>query len=333
MPTRHLFRITKSTVGFLPLICFTALCARWYRRSRDERAACRVSRGRGLVNIEEGQGDVVGTAARSRQSGEPQRRQRGDLAKHSVYAGTLRYLPAREPWSTEIRVRERHAGRGVCAIPRADERRPLLGCLLSPCDADSGVALHDLQFSSQSALGVWPSASADLRWYSGSAVLSTYCLGEATGGVRQLDLYELSPETRRVLRAVFYAPAEQVPGVSGCILPEFEDESDYDGERHIESSVAWWVVPSAAARARCRARSFCCAWLWPSIGAPRYRRLHRLSGLGAASHRLRGDHQHGRRLAYRGGPLEISRRRTPAPRSVPPPPPASPGRRASRCRV
>ena len=26
----------------------------------------------------------------------------GDLAKHSVYAGTLRYLLARDPWSTEL---------------------------------------------------------------------------------------------------------------------------------------------------------------------------------------------------------------------------------------
>ncbi len=43
-----------------------------------------------------------------------------------------------------------------------------------------------------------------------------------------------------MLRAVFDAPAMQVPGVSVRILPECEDESDFDGERHIESSVAWW---------------------------------------------------------------------------------------------
>ena len=164
----------------------------------------------------------------------------GDLARHSVYAGTLQYLLAHDPWLTEIRVRECHAGRGMSAIPHDDVRRPLLKRLFSPVGSSAGVALHDLQRASQAALGVWPAKATDLNWYSGSAVLNTYCLAATAAGVRQLELYEMSPETKGVLRAVFDTPAMQVPGVSVRILPEREDGSDFDGERHIETSLASW---------------------------------------------------------------------------------------------
>jgi hypothetical protein len=164
----------------------------------------------------------------------------GDLGKHTVYLAVLDYLLARSPWSTELRVRECHAGRGMYRIPAGNIRRPLLECLYNPLGADVAVLLHDVQRASQSALAVWPAALADFEWYSGSAVVNAWRLGTAQAGRHQLELYELAAETRAVLRAVFAAPGLQLPSVGVRILPEPEDHGDFDGELHIERSIATW---------------------------------------------------------------------------------------------
>ena len=164
----------------------------------------------------------------------------GDLGKHTVYLTVLDYLLARTPWSTELRVRECHAGRGMYRIPVGDGRRPLLECLYNHIDADVGVLLYDVQRASQSALAVWPAHLPDFEWYSGSAVVNAWRLGCAQSGSHRLELYELAADTRGVLRAVFAAPGLQLPRVAVRSLPEPEDHGVFDGEMHIENNINAW---------------------------------------------------------------------------------------------
>ena len=164
----------------------------------------------------------------------------GDLGKHTVYLTVLDYLLAHAPWSTELRVRECHAGRGMYRVPDDDIRRPLLECLYNPIGADVGIMLHDVQRASQSALTVWPARLAALKWYSGSAVVNAWRLGCDQAGCHRLEVYELAPQTRNVLRAVFAAPGLQLPRLDVRILPEPEDQRDFDGEKHIENNVSTW---------------------------------------------------------------------------------------------
>ncbi len=164
----------------------------------------------------------------------------GDLGKHTVYLTVLDYLLTRSPWSTELRVRECHAGRGMYRIPAGDLRRALLECLYDPVGADVGVLLHNLQRGSLTALGVWPATLADFEWYGGSAVVNAWRLGSAQLGRHRLELYELAVETRALLRAVFAAPGLQLPRVDVQILPDPENNVGFDGELHIERSMASW---------------------------------------------------------------------------------------------
>jgi hypothetical protein len=164
----------------------------------------------------------------------------GDLVKHTVYLAVLDYLLAHAPWSTELRVRECHGGRGMYRVHNPDNRRPLLTCLYNPLDADVGLLLHDVQRASQIALAVWPADRPNFEWYSGSALVNAWRLGSAQAGRLRLELYELAPDTRAVLRAVFAVPGLQLPRVDARILPEPEDQSDFDGELHIETSVDAW---------------------------------------------------------------------------------------------
>jgi hypothetical protein len=71
-------------------------------------------------------------------------------------------------------------------------------------------------------------------------VVNAWQLGGAPGGPHRLELYELAADTRAVLREVFAAPGLQLPQVDVQILPEPEDGSAFDGELHIESSIAAW---------------------------------------------------------------------------------------------
>jgi len=125
------------------------------------------------------------------------------------------------------------------SIPTGDTRGPLLKCLYNPLDADVGVLLHDVQRASQIALAVWPDDLVKLEWYSGSAVVNAWRLGTAPTGQHRLELYELDAETRAVLREVS-APGLRLTRVDVRIKPEPEDHSEFDGELHIENSVAAW---------------------------------------------------------------------------------------------
>ena len=126
-------------------------------------------------------------------------------------------------------------------IPGDDtRRRPLLQCLYDPLQADVGVLLHDVQRASQGALHVWPPHTTAFEWYSGSAVVNAWRLGSAERGKHLLDLYELVPDTRSILRALFAEPGLQFPALHVRICPNPENEHDFDGELHIENNVAAW---------------------------------------------------------------------------------------------
>jgi 23S rRNA A2030 N6-methylase RlmJ len=164
----------------------------------------------------------------------------GDLVKHTVYLTVLDYLLARVPWSSMLRIRECHAGRGMYAIPANDLRHGLLECLYEPVLKDIGFSLHDVQRAAHQALDVWPDNANDLAWYSGSAVLNAWRLSHAASGKHLLELYEFAPQTRDILRALFATMDDKLQQVEIRILPEPEDCREFDGEAHIEKHISEW---------------------------------------------------------------------------------------------
>ena len=167
----------------------------------------------------------------------------GDLVKHTIYVATLDYLLAHAPWSREIRVRECHAGRGVYTVPHDDTaRRPLLTCLFKPVGLDVGVLLHDAQRAVQTYLGTWPTDADSIDRYGGSPVLNACRLDRAREGHHLLELYEQAPDTRRILRAVLAAFSSQWSSVDVRVVPDPDDESAFDGERHIEKHISTWDI-------------------------------------------------------------------------------------------
>jgi hypothetical protein len=165
----------------------------------------------------------------------------GDLGKHTVYLTILDYLLDQEPWATRLRVRECHAGRGLYEIPTGDLRRPRLECLYEPLHGEAEIPLHNVERDSQTALDVWPQQRDAPHWYSGSAIVNAWCMKNACHGNHLLELYELAPKTRAILRAVFADPGFQLSRVTVRMLPEPEDGRDFDGELHIEHSIASWA--------------------------------------------------------------------------------------------
>ena len=87
---------------------------------------------------------------------------------------------------------------------------------------------------------MWATQPGAFDWYAGSAVLNAWGLSTARRGDHVLELYELAPDTRSILRALFSTVALQLPRVDVRILPESENESDFDGELYIENSVGPW---------------------------------------------------------------------------------------------
>jgi hypothetical protein len=165
----------------------------------------------------------------------------GDLGKHTVYLTILDYLLQHEPWATGLRVRECHAGRGLYEIPTGDLRRPRLECLYHPLHEEAEIPLHNVQRDSQTALNVWPQQRDALHWYSGSAIVNAWCMAKASRGNHVLELYELAPNTRAILRSVFADRSFQFSRVTVRMLPEPEDGCDFDGELHIERSISSWA--------------------------------------------------------------------------------------------
>jgi hypothetical protein len=164
----------------------------------------------------------------------------GDLVKHTVYLTVLDYLLARDPWSSQLRVHECHAGRGIYPIPSPDDRRPLLECLYDPVREETGVLLHDTQRASQSALEVWPADTKAFEWYGGSALINTWRLGRAGTGKHCHELYEQDAKTRESLRDVLLNSGLSPPQVGVQIFPKEEDGGKFAGEAHIETNVVNW---------------------------------------------------------------------------------------------
>ena len=163
----------------------------------------------------------------------------GDLIKHTVYLTVLEQLLSHAPWRERLRVRECHAGSGMYSIPVGDPRRPMLECLYKPFDADIGVPLHDRQRASQRSLEVWPTDSTGVDWYAGSAVINAHRLA-ATPGRHLIELYEMSSDTRRVLRMVLATLGHDTSDVKIRVLPDEDGDRPFDGESHIVNSIVRW---------------------------------------------------------------------------------------------
>jgi 23S rRNA A2030 N6-methylase RlmJ len=125
----------------------------------------------------------------------------GDLVKHTVYLATLDFLLKREPWSQGIRLRECHAGRGICHVTADHKSRALLSCLHSIRTPSEATLLESAQRSIIEGLGCWPGAAQNVEWYAGSALIDARRLADHPAS-HTLDLYELSAETRQILRSV-----------------------------------------------------------------------------------------------------------------------------------
>jgi hypothetical protein len=163
----------------------------------------------------------------------------GDLVKHTVYLATLRFLLAQEPWKKGLRLRECHAGRGIYYIPNADPRRRLLSCLYSdPANGDA-ILLHNAQCKILATLAKWPDARKATKWYAGSALLNAFALAENYISLHAVDLYEREHETRQVLRMVL-ANTSLYQQLSMRVLPEPEQEGEFDGEAYIEQRIRKW---------------------------------------------------------------------------------------------
>ncbi|GEM_PF-320232 len=164
----------------------------------------------------------------------------GDLVKHTVYLAVLRFLLGQEPWRSKLLVRECHAGQGAYRIPEGDSRRHrLLSCLYSSPAGSSRVLLHDVQKSILGTLGCWPSGAEGAHCYAGSPLINAYTLAESHGDSHELELYELLPETRRILRSVL-AEAQPEAHQFWSVLPKEEQCKEFDGEAHIAREIKDW---------------------------------------------------------------------------------------------
>jgi 23S rRNA A2030 N6-methylase RlmJ len=162
----------------------------------------------------------------------------GDLVKHTVYLATLRFLLAREPWNKGLRLRECHAGRGLYRIPDDHARHRLLSCLNSDPATGDAILLHSAQRTISATLARWPNAPEAAEWYAGSALLNAFALARDHEALHEMELYELQPETRRILRMVLSNAHLRQPSL--CILPALEQDGEFDGEAHIERRIGEW---------------------------------------------------------------------------------------------
>ena len=166
----------------------------------------------------------------------------GDLVKHTVYLATLDFLLKREPWRDGMRVRECHAGRGIYHLTAAHKSRALLSCLQSIRATGETVLLESAQHSILRDLGCWPDTARNveqhIEWYAGSALINARRLADHPGS-HTLDLYELKPETRQILRSVLMDM--QLPTRLSWNIPSDGDETkDFDGEGYIEREIGRW---------------------------------------------------------------------------------------------
>jgi hypothetical protein len=154
----------------------------------------------------------------------------GDLIKHTVYLTLLETLTKHEPWRSEIRLRECHAGRGLY--------------LTTPDNEWLGLYLHNKAENSILARSQ-RSALSDLRvdvvgrpgaLYVGSSVLNLRIVASARKAFA--EFYELKPRTREILQAVLREARPDTPGLT--ISVPGRSGRNLDGETHIADSVKGW---------------------------------------------------------------------------------------------
>jgi len=165
-----------------------------------------------------------------------------DLVKHTVYLATLDFLLRREPWSDGMRLRKCHAGRGIYHIPADHKSRALVSCLHSVRTTGEAALLERAQRSILQGLGCWPDAPQNVEqhaeWYAGSALINARRLADHPA-THTLDLYELNPETRQILRSVLMDL--QLPTrLSWHVLSDGDDAKELDGEAYIEREIGKW---------------------------------------------------------------------------------------------
>ena len=166
----------------------------------------------------------------------------GDLVKHTVYLATLGFLLKRKPWSQGMRLRECHAGRGIYRV--AVNNRGLLSCLHSIRAIVEAVPLESAQRSILQDLGCWPDVAGNVEqhveWYAGSALTNARKLADHPGS-HTLDLYELKPKTRQILRGALMDL--QLPArLSWNVLSGEDETKDFDGEGYIGQEIGKWGV-------------------------------------------------------------------------------------------
>ena len=77
-----------------------------------------------------------------------------------------------------------------------------------------------------------------IEWYAGSALINARRLADHPGS-HTLDLYELKPETRQILR--FVLMNMQLPTrLSRNVLSDGDETKDFDGEGYIDREIGKW---------------------------------------------------------------------------------------------
>ena len=154
----------------------------------------------------------------------------GDLVKHTVYLTLLDELLQRQPWKSEIRLRECHAGRGIYLTD--PDPRFLVWCLMG-CGGDT--MLRRAETEALDTLGLYDSNDPG-GLYAGSAVLNLRAV--ARGRKVLAEFYEERPRTREILAGVLHSSITErldltvsVPGTKGRSL---------DGEKRIARAVSRW---------------------------------------------------------------------------------------------
>ena len=154
----------------------------------------------------------------------------GDLVKHTVYLTLLDELLKHEPWRSEIRLRECHAGRGMYR-PAPDAARTVRALM----EQGSETMLARAQAAALDRLGIHDSQQRR-EFYVGSAVLNLLSLEHSRNP--RAEYYEYQPGPRNVLKDVLRA-ANSSDGRVDVYVPG-DIGSDFDGERHIASSINRW---------------------------------------------------------------------------------------------
>lgn len=154
----------------------------------------------------------------------------GDLIKHTVYLTVLETMMEREPWCSEIRLRECHAGRGLYRTTPDNE---WLGLYLHTKAEDSLLARSQRSALSDLRVDVERRPGA---YYAGSSILN---LRVAAGARNALtEFYELKPGTREILQASLREVRPDTPDLT--ISVPGRSGRTFDGEAYIADSVKGW---------------------------------------------------------------------------------------------